>query len=351
MLHVQRFLRTQPLEALTEQYAIKAKRHGQHPNLVLLKYSQIDSPMGERIVQECRGLILDEADDWRIVSAPYWKFFNHGEIHAASVDWATARVYEKLDGSLMTLYWHDGCWYVASSGTPDASGPTDGFCTFAKLFWETWNALGYAMPRTTDHCFMFELMTPANRIVVRYDQPRLVLHGVRNVTTLQESAPEYWEGLYGWECVRTHPFGSLEVVCEQAEALPPLDGEGFIVCDAAFNRVKVKGSQYVALSHLRDSLSERALLEIVRNGEAPEFLAYFPQLQEPYERLAGRYEALVAQITGVYADLCGITAQRDFAAQALPYGFSGRCSACVLGRLLRCASSSRRCALSRWKSG
>ena len=37
------------------------------------------------------------------------------------IDWGTARVYEKLDGSLMTLYRYGGAWQVASSGLPDGS--------------------------------------------------------------------------------------------------------------------------------------------------------------------------------------------------------------------------------------
>ena len=86
------------LAQLAEEFGITPRRHGRYPNLVLLKYSQINSPMAERIVQECRGLILDEADQWRVVSAPYFKFFNYGEPHVATIDWSTARVYEKLDG-------------------------------------------------------------------------------------------------------------------------------------------------------------------------------------------------------------------------------------------------------------
>ena len=68
-LHVQKYLRTpgKTLETLEAEYSIKAKRHGKYPNLVLLKYNQIDSPFSEPLVRECRGLILDESNDWSVV--------------------------------------------------------------------------------------------------------------------------------------------------------------------------------------------------------------------------------------------------------------------------------------------
>lgn len=57
---------------------------------------------------------------------PYKKFFNYGENGSASIDWKTARVYEKIDGSLLTLYFAMGEWHVASSSLPDASGKISG---------------------------------------------------------------------------------------------------------------------------------------------------------------------------------------------------------------------------------
>lgn len=53
--------------------------------------------------RECRGLVLDEAKDWAVVAMPYTRFFNYGERWASSIDWATAKVFEKMDGSLMTM--------------------------------------------------------------------------------------------------------------------------------------------------------------------------------------------------------------------------------------------------------
>lgn len=66
-------------------------------NLVMFKYNQLNSDLGNPIVQECRGLILN-ADTFEVVSYPFNKFFNYGEAHAADIDWSTAWVSQKLDG-------------------------------------------------------------------------------------------------------------------------------------------------------------------------------------------------------------------------------------------------------------
>ena len=90
---------------------------------ILLKYDQLESPMGCEEVQDCRGLIL-ERDTWKVMSLAFRKFFNNEEGHAARINWETAKILEKVDGSMMQLYWdwHKGKWCVGTTGTPEADG-------------------------------------------------------------------------------------------------------------------------------------------------------------------------------------------------------------------------------------
>lgn len=156
------------IENLLSQYAIKAVRHRTYQNLILFKYNQIESPFREPIVQSARGTILDELDNWRHVSRPFSKFFNYGEGLAATIDWSKARVLEKLDGSLVCLYFYAGKWHVQTSGTPDATGDVNGMgLTFADLFWQVFGELKLPLPSelpslvpASDVTFLFELTTP-----------------------------------------------------------------------------------------------------------------------------------------------------------------------------------------------
>lgn len=313
------FLKAHSLDELCARFAVRARRHGTYLNLVQLKYSQVFSPMHEPIVRECRGLIVDEADGWRVVCRAYDKFFNLGEPNAAAIEWASAVVYDKLDGSLMTLYRYRDRWHVASSGLPDAAGRAhESGATFADLFRRTWADLGYRWPDPPDgrRCFMFELMTPDNRIIVSHDRPRIVLHGVRDLDTMRESAPEPVAAAYGWECVPTFPITCADECVAAAGLLHPARGEGYVVRDAAFRRVKVKSPRYVALTHLREGMSGRRMLEIVRANESDEFLSYFPEFRAAYGAVRREYDRLCDELEADYARLRHIPEQKAFAAAA-----------------------------------
>lgn len=266
------------LSVLTEQYKISASVDG---DLVSLKYNQIESPMHEPIVQECRGMVV-HVPTGTILAHPYNKFWNLGESLAAPIDWPTARVLEKLDGSLLILFHHGGEWCVASSGTPRAGGSYgEEARTFREAFWETWNALGMSFPQDLEqHCFMFEFCADSHRIVCKHDKPRIVLHGARDLVSGIEWSLEHL-GLYAeqfnWELVRSYPIASAADATAAADELDPIETEGYVVVDAAFNRVKIKSPRYVALHHMKGKATPRRAIELWQTGETEEVLAHFPE--------------------------------------------------------------------------
>lgn len=302
------------LKQLTEKYGIKVKEAGR---LALLKYDQVASPMGDRLVQQCRGLILEKGT-WDIVSWPFDKFFNYGEGHAAAIDWLTARVQEKLDGSLMQMYFYDGAWRVGSSGTPDASGQCyDNGFTFADLFWKTFEAKGWYLPSEwrQDVTFLFELMSPYNRIVVRHPKPDLKLIGARNrVTGLEYRLKQGTDDL-GWEAVREFSLQSMKDIEATFEYLNPLQQEGYVVVDAGFNRVKVKHPGYVAIHHMRgEGAGPKRILEVIRAGESSELLTHFPEWKPDFDRIQAAFDGLLSELERDY----GTAAAKTDA--ALPQG-------------------------------
>lgn len=359
-------------------FCLKLRRHAAHPSLVLLHYDQVRSKAAEAIVRECRGIVLDEAAGFAPVCVPYFKFDNYSE-GSHEMDWHTATVHPKLDGSLVSLYYYAGAWQVATSGMPDAAGPVsrdrnmtappdpgpdpaeqlgDGngsggnscgsgasssdapSLTFADLFWGAWHACGCPEPSTlpTHLCYMFELLTPQNRVVVPITCERVVLHGVRDMRSLVEVSPETTATQLGLACAPTLPFASMEAVVEAARALSPSRAEGFIVRYGDWQRVKVKSPAYVLTALLprgagglakarlkRGDKSDERLLQIAALGEGAEFCAAFPALRAALADVSAALDAVLDDADATYAaatagmprGLVGAEAAR-YMARALP---------------------------------
>lgn len=313
MLETQKFLQTNSLAKLTQQLGIKAKRHQRYPDLISLNYDQIDSPKTHPVVRECRGLILNETN-WEIIAYPYRRFFNAGESGADEIDWKSARCYDKCDGSLCILYFYGNQWQVATRGTPDASGQVNRFgFSYSDLFWQTWKELNYQLPQNTHCCYMFELMTPLNRVVVQHAKNQLLLHGTRDLHTFQELDPIEVAGVYGWNPVTTYPLQTLSEILIAVEALKPMQAEGYIICDRTFNRIKVKSPAYIAVAHFKNGFSTQRLLEILLTNESDEFLLHFPEWTDLYEQLKGKLDTLTQKLEQVYQAHQHIESQKEFA--------------------------------------
>lgn len=321
---VQDYLREKGIDSLVAEFAIDVRRHQQYPNLVLFKYSMIDSPMGNPVVQECRGLILDESKDWEVVSRSFDKFFNYGEGHHPPVpnNPRDTILQEKKDGSLCVLYFYDGMWRVQTSGSPDAGGQVhaEAGMTFADLFWSTFSDMGYKVPVDLhrDLCFAFELTSQYNRIVVQHAAPRVTLIGVRNRVSGEEYDPEVFSGLY--ESVKTFIPHSIKEISESFSSMSPVSQEGYVMMwreGNRFNRVKIKHPGYVALHHMRDSTTDKAFYEVIRSGESSELLTYFPEYTNAFNLCKTNFDKLAQGLKDRYKEIEGIKDQKEFAQGAV----------------------------------
>ena len=291
VLKVVRLLRSgHSLDQICSTYTLKLRRHPVE-RLISLSYDQ-RANFEHEVTRECRGLVLEDKT-FNVIAMPFMKFFNAAEPlgKATTFDWATAKVYEKLDGSLMTLYWHKGRWIVASSRLPEAEG------SFRSAFWDAWKARGYTLPERRDRCYMFELTSPASRIVVAHEEADLRCIGARDLATLKEVEAEAVAEENGWRAARRFPqLKSLQAVEAAAEKLNPAEAEGFVAVDARWNRIKIKSPAYVAMHHLgavptaggdrrSPHLRRRRLLQIALAAEGDEWLAYWPEFAREFEAI------------------------------------------------------------------
>jgi len=294
MLTLQKFLSDNQSDRLklSAEYGIFSKQHNDYPDLYQFTYDQISSSKikDHPMVRESRGIILDRANDWKVISRPFDRFFNWGEdvIDGGTFDWSSFVAQEKIDGSLMILYHYAGKWNVATKGSPAANGSVgDHPFTFAELFWETFHKQAYSTtanldPRAT---YLFELTSKYNRIVTTQlsNNGKLTLIGVRD----NETGVEFPVNLYRecFDVVRSFPMTTIEEILIAAKELDPSQQEGFVLVDKNFNRIKVKSEKYVLIHHLKHCLNDIRIIELIRTGEDSELFAYFPDLKIRFDEI------------------------------------------------------------------
>lgn len=310
-LNLQKFLRDplngpDPFAKLVEEFGVYSKKHPLYPNLVQFQYDQIEASKCKThpIVVESRGIILDKDDNWNVVCRSFDRFFNHGEIDTP-IDWGTARVQEKVDGSLMTMYWYNRHWNVCTKGSPDAGGTVGAQeFTFRDLFWTTFD---YTFPgRKNDFIpgctYIFELTSIHNRVVTAQvgNNGKLTLIGMREMYGNEVNIEPFIDF---FPIVATFPLNSMTDVIEAAQDLNPSQQEGFIVVDRNFQRLKIKSPNYVLLHYLKDTLNDERIVKLLKTGESSEVLAYFPDLKFRYDEITAQYQDLIEYVDALYTQI------------------------------------------------
>lgn len=106
------------VNGLAEAKAARLVSEAALGNLRIYCYSQscVFDRQWNEITLLARGLILDVAER-RVVATPFPKFFNLGERGDQSIPDLPFETFEKLDGSLIILFHHDGGWHTATKGS------------------------------------------------------------------------------------------------------------------------------------------------------------------------------------------------------------------------------------------
>ena len=269
--------------------------------LVMIKYNALFAvDFSIELVRECRGIIIDE-DTLEPVVIPFFKFGNYGESYCPDIDWKSAVISEKRDGSLMKVVKLGDNYLISSNGCIDAfkaelqGGLLCPYKSFGELFME---AMGDRLSLLKEgKTYMFELTSPYNRIVVPYDDVNIALIGIRDNKTLKEELIFNSELKDHFLTPKVYGFKTLDECIAAAKELPYSE-EGYVVVDKFFNRVKVKSLAYVNIHHLRGEgvMTVKRVLSLIRENEVEEVLTYFPE----YKDLFDEYERKIDDLYKAY---------------------------------------------------
>lgn len=294
-------------------------------NLIMFKYNQIDSDFSEKICIESRGIILNE-DTLEPVTVPFFKFGNVGEGWVKDIDWSTARTTQKIDGSLIKVVRIGNNLLISTNGTIDAyKAPLQEqigcyYKNFGELFesairnqfydkidWDSFpvplmdkEIRTACMDLFKDNIlegktYMFELVSPFNRVVVPYKETKAYFIGIRDNNTLREEFFGNHEFSNIFDCPKIYNLNTLDD-CIKATREMPWDEEGYVAMDSEFNRVKIKSPSYIAIHHLKGEcgvMSYRRAIEIVRSNEIEEICSYFEEFRKDLNDCKSRFWKLV----------------------------------------------------------
>jgi hypothetical protein len=161
--------------------------------------------------------------------------------------------------------------------------------------------------------------------VVPYRESKLTLLGARRDDGIELSST-FYAPFPAVNVVKEYNFNSVQDMVAFAKNLNGTEGEGFVVVDTAFNRVKVKGENYLALAHMKEGFGPRRVLEVVRNAELEEFKKYldaFPEMQPLFDEVKVKFEAFANEIEAEYESIKDIGDQKEFALKAVNSKLSG----------------------------
>ena len=285
-----------------EPYYLKMKEDGPY---IIFNYDQIRSDFNNPIVQEARGIIFRKGEWNNPVCWAFNKFGNYGEGWVKDIDWDTAFVSEKVDGSLIKVWWDwHGGWHVSTNGTidawkaeiGDARMPNFGYY-FLEALGNYYNCFGaFVEDLDFDLTYMFELVGPYNRVVVPYEESDLYFLGARNKHTGEEfNCSPLITGALGmgrFKLPKQYPFNTLEHCIKITENFP-WDAEGVVACDAQFNRVKIKSPAYVMAHFARNNnvINRKHLINVILTNEVEEFLCYAADYKEELKKVQNLMKA------------------------------------------------------------
>lgn len=332
-LEVQKYLRSNTLEDLIQEYKINVRPHDTLP-LVNLNYDQIESPRNVPITNECRGLVL-ERDSWDIVAKSFNRFFNLGEFREVdeSFDWDGTYSQDKEDGSLMLMWRYKGVMYFSTRGSFANQSVNVGTKTWTEFCWEiidggraadVFDSYGKIDNRAT---LIFEFCSPYNKVVRRYDKPQLFLLSAFDSFLMEEEDRKIVDDIakeLGVARPKGHHFRDIDHLQSHLDEMSLDDKtyEGVVVRDKNDRRLKLKTLSYLSLHRLSGNgnlFNTKNLVPFLWDSDLrAEALAYFPEVKDNFNKLNDLYKKTVKNLENYWFCHWDEKSQKKFAQAVTP---------------------------------
>jgi RNA ligase len=198
--------------------------------------------------------------DGELVSASYFKFFNYGEkpeLSPLPKNLNGATIVAKIDGSTIIISKYKGNFIIRSRGTVNAYTLTTGAemdilkAKYPKLFemdghLDTWN-----------YSVITEYVSPANQIVIKYDEVDFILTGVvfhNDYSLMTQDALNHLAKALDMPRPEIFTFDTLENLLANVEKWEGKEGV-VLYCKDGQQLLKIKAAKYLFLHRMKSELS------------------------------------------------------------------------------------------------
>jgi RNA ligase len=312
------YLKQFGIAQLQDEFNIKAVYSIAYPELVTLCYDHTKTSRNS-ITNECRGIVLDK-NTFEIKAYPFSRFGDYDPKKTTDFDFSDFKCFEKIDGSLIILYFYAGKWQIGTKSMPDGRGKIAGLDqNYEQMFWELWHENGFALPTRHDFTYLFELKFPSNRqYITQTTTKSIALIGLRNIQTFEEVDIETAVQTHlipAWNLVVSKPMTSISDIWEHAIALNPSVDEGFVLLDKKFNRLKVKSPAYELIALLRRQSDDPAvnavinrdnfkrLIKIAKYSTDKAFLSRYSNCETDFERIIQAKSVLMERLEHILKEV------------------------------------------------
>lgn len=321
---------------------VKATHHPTLP-LTIYKYSKEmqyatcfdsnniykDSPSDDKwtpLMMMCRGLIIEDGTN-KIIAKSFNKFFNFSEYTDGYVEQRMKRIKysisDKFDGSLIILFEYEGKWITATMG----SFESDQVFLANKLL-DSYDHRSEALNK--DIVYLLEYVGPDNRIVVAYEESDLIL------LTMLDRDNDFREiDLHSDLNTTDFAYAYNRIIDKEfhfdLKALAKLNkpnSEGYIIKFEDGLRIKVKFEEYVRLHKIVTELSEKQILEFMKENKTSiesfkdvpdELFKWINSVETSFRNL---YDSIFKEANEVYDKHCSIKDRKEFALAIKDYKYS-----------------------------
>lgn len=256
---------------------------------------------------ECRGIMFELDDNnnpIRIAARPPKKFFNLFENPFTEniKDEQVGLAFKKEDGSLISSFIDKGELFLKSKGSLFSQQVLD---AQKWLYDERRKPLLECLKWYAENgiTINMEWVSPDNRVVLTYEEPRLIILNARHNITgeyidLEDLVKDQTINQY---MVDNHPFETINELIEEVQELK--DQEGYVVYDqkGAEPVFKIKCPWYVHLHSVKSSVSsDKNLWEAVAEGVSDDIKALFETDNASLDRIAKFESIYKKQFSFVY---------------------------------------------------